>query len=475
MRFKDRIQNIKYLIIPMIGIFFLLFYIRAAGADIVYSDYIRIINEYLPDVNNASKMFVPDILTRIPATFLARLVNVRTFSYSVTFDRILSLIGIAIMAWCLGYYFYRHEISFKWQIMIYIVLFSLNKWEILLNGTAWAHVVSFGLFFINYLLIDQVWNGEATTRQELVIVIMPVIMLLFAGEYIVSYACTLILASLLGILTGGANGNAGQRERALFRSMLVSATLALILYVTSRHFAVWEHSGATDAGIIEVILQEPLYLPKFFIKTFAGAVVGQETINNFLPGGMPLPNRIVLIIGAAVLAGYILAFITYFTADMLEHTIFPLILLISGFGNHMLVTIGRWIFMNESYALSSRYSGQFMVGLIGMLLIFSMCDKYRRHYRRKDESKRTAVKAGVIFITVLIILGNCYTSYQEINKAKYREANYERMMDAVLNYETYPEEELMSMLEWHKSPDDLYNALNILKDNKLNVFSRPHF
>ena len=96
MRNRETTNLLKYIILPIAGAAFLFWYIRAAGADVVYSDYFRIINDYLPDVGDISRMMVPDILTRIPATFLARLINVSSFGYSVTFDRMLTLAGLSV-------------------------------------------------------------------------------------------------------------------------------------------------------------------------------------------------------------------------------------------------------------------------------------------------------------------------------------------------------------------------------------------
>ena len=81
--------------------------------------------------------------------------------------------------------------------------------------------------------------------------------------------------------------------------------------------------------------------------------------------------------------------------------------------------------------------------------------------------------AAAAAVSVFIAAGNCYTTYQEIRKAPYREQNYERMAAAVLQYETYPEEELLGIMEWHKDPAVLYDALGILKENRLNVFRTP--
>ncbi len=473
MRTKETQQFIKYLILPVLGILFTALYIGAASVDVVYSDYIRIINEYLTDVTDISKLLVPDVLTRIPMTYFARLVNVLSFDYSVTFDRVLCVIGLAVMAITSARYLYRHDISLRWQIAFYIVLFSLNKWEILLNGTSWPHLVSFGLFFASYSCLDLVWNGESDSRDELMLCSFPIIMLLFAGEYIVSYACTMILICAMGLVLGGANSMAGKREHAIFKRVIVSAVFALFLYILSRHFAVWEHAGATEQGLLETIAANPRFLPKFLIKSFAGTVIGKEVIDSMVPGGAAMPGKLVLLTGAIVILVYFLALVLYFQNDMLEKTVFPLMLIISGGANHVLVTMARWIFLRDDYALSSRYGAQFMVGILGIILVFAMFNRQRRPYRRVDERRRNITRALAGGLTILIVLGNCYTDWRELRIAKYRKANYRQMAEALVDYEQYDEEELVKVLEWHKDPAELYSAIEILKSNRLNVFSTP--
>ena len=366
---KDILRKLSYVLMPVSGMIFLLWYVRSAGYDVVYTDYIRLIAEYLPDVDDIRRLLVPDILTRIPATFLARFINYSSFGFSVTFDRLLAIGGIGLMAIVLALYSCKYKVGYGWQAVIFIVLFSLNKWEILLNGTAWAHVVSFGLFFINYYLMDRLWRGETGSKEELMLFLMPVLLLLIAGEYIASYAVTMIFMSLLGILMGGAGGSTRGRERSLYKGILFMTALALILYMISRHFAVWEHAGATDMSFTEAFAMNPLFLPRFLIRSFAGAVLGQETIRTLEEAGR-LSDSGVLCLGLVVICAYLLAIYLYIRKGLYKKTLFPMILLLTGGMNHVLVTASRWIFLEDSYALSSRYAGQFMIGLFGILLIF---------------------------------------------------------------------------------------------------------
>ena len=86
------------LLLPAFFSGLLVLYLRFSSMDIVSSDYIRLINSYLPDTMNPDKFFVPDILTRIPISFPLRTINVELFGFSVVFDRLLGLLGLGLSA-----------------------------------------------------------------------------------------------------------------------------------------------------------------------------------------------------------------------------------------------------------------------------------------------------------------------------------------------------------------------------------------
>ena len=452
---KKHTDLLLCLLLTALGGIFLLWYIRAAGADVVYSDYIRIVEEYLPDALDPQKLFVPDILTRIPATFLQRFINVELFSYSVTFDRICSALGITGCALMTALYMHKERMSALWFIPIATVTFSLNKWEIILNGTAWAHTVAFAMFFLNYLLLDSYYEGRGSKWGRTALCIMPFIILLFSGEYIASYAAVMVVAYIFCMLE--------QRDRIYIRG-LVCTLAALGLYLLSRHFAVWEHAGATDMSLMEVVAEDPLFIPRLFIKSFAGAVLGQQAMADFYGPAMPLSDSWVLLIGVLVIGAYIFAIALYIRHSLWKRSIYPMILMLSGGFNHVLVTASRWIFLNDDYGLSSRYGAQFMIGIIGILLTFAL------YFKVRDKEKKRC-GALMMILTVLIFAGSILTTRAELAIVPYREQNYEALRQAVLDYRSYEPEELAGLLEWDKSEDTMYRALEILEDNRLNVFS----
>ena len=96
---------------PIIGALFCLWYVRSATSDVVYSDYIRLINSYLPDVWNPDKFFVADIFTRIPVNFLSRGINVALFGFSVRFDQVLGILGLALAAGAVALYVKKEKLG----------------------------------------------------------------------------------------------------------------------------------------------------------------------------------------------------------------------------------------------------------------------------------------------------------------------------------------------------------------------------
>ena len=142
-------------LLPLLGMVFLLWYIKNAACDVVYSDYIRLVNSYLPDVYNPKKFFVADVLTRIPVNYLGRIINVQFFGFSITFDRVLGVISVGLAAWCFSAYSRQLKISVSWFIALMVVMFSLNKWEMLTNGSGWSHFFAFSCFYYHQILFDR--------------------------------------------------------------------------------------------------------------------------------------------------------------------------------------------------------------------------------------------------------------------------------------------------------------------------------
>ena len=107
-------QKYFYYTVPVVGTLFCLWYIFAATSDGIYSDYVRLVNSYLPDVFDPHLFFVPDILTRIPVNYLARIVNVVFFGYNIMFDRVLGVLALGLSSAFLTGYCVRKKLPYGW-------------------------------------------------------------------------------------------------------------------------------------------------------------------------------------------------------------------------------------------------------------------------------------------------------------------------------------------------------------------------
>ncbi len=65
------------------------------------------------------------------------------FGYSVTVDRVMGVLGFGLSAPGDRLVQQEKELCPVWYAAMMIVMFSLNKWEMLYNGTGWAHFLAF--------------------------------------------------------------------------------------------------------------------------------------------------------------------------------------------------------------------------------------------------------------------------------------------------------------------------------------------
>ena len=514
-------KSYVYIGLPILGMIFYLAYIKRSAIDMVYSDYIRLINSYLPDVWNPDKFFVADLLTRIPVNFLERGLNVMIFGYSVTADRVMGILGFGLSALVIGFYSRRKELNLIWYAVMMIAMFSLNKWEMLYNGTGWAHFLAFGLFFWNYALLDRVYEKgfRNAKRSELVLLfVLPfVITIGAAGPYCAIYTVTIVMAYLfiyvrdivmVKILSGKYQAKADDLAGiGVVRTiaLIAVAVIPFLIYLWSNSQAVYEYSGAVNVPLFTAFRQDPKFFIKFLLKSFASMVFGVELIDRNFAG---IPGKVWCAVGVIVLFAYFFALWMNFYYRIEEKTILPLMLLAGGGMNHLMVLVSRYIFMpNDKYGMSSRYALQYQIGVIGIFLTFALAAKCG--FCRKEESgdsgnaeikgtrlnctakkgENTGIDESLnatvgqtqrgivtacartlsIALAAMFLIGNVMTTAEEFRFGKYRkEHNRDEVKQILLNFENESDKTLEDALEYHKP--GCRTALTILKENGWNIW-----
>ena len=460
-----------YLALPVLGILFCLWYINTATSNVVYTDYIRLVNTYLPDVWNPEKFFVPDILTRIPIYYLGRIINVVLFDYSTTFDMVLGVLGLGLSGLVVGVYCKEREIPWGWYLAVVYVFFNLNKWEMLTNGSGWAHFLAFAGFYYHYLVLDRIVCRQEKINDRKLLLILPFVnTLLIAGPYCAVYTVTMVLFCLYAMVSRIREDRKPdqQTDTGYWIKAQICTLIPFFLYLWSNSYAVEDHANTYDVSLLEVLQTSPGFFVRFLLKSLASTVIGGETLKIWLEDpGHVVGNTHIYLLGAVVALAFLLAFLLLIWTRLYRKTIFPAMLLISGIGNYGIVLISRYIFLDENYGMSSRYALQYQAGLLGVLLIFALA-------WQSKPLKTMAGKMLLIPFAVLVVAGMTHTNYKEIQKAPYRKAGMELKAAAALRFEDLADDELPEIFEYRKSRADsgekVRQALTTLKENEWNVF-----
>ena len=329
-------NRLWYYIIPVMGAAFCLWYLNTCFYDVVYSDYIRLVTSYLPDVWNPDKFFVPDMLTRVPANYLARIINTTFFHYSVRFDQVLGVLSLGASALILAYYCIGRDIGAAWFAALMIMMFSLNKWEMLNNGSGWVHFLAFVGFYYHYLVWDRVWTGQEKKGDHIRLLVLPWIVILgIAGPYCAVYEAVLLVGYGFCMVVRWLRSKVWEKRYLAYAG---SSLVPFVMYLWSNAQVVpdWQGYSVAEGSIFQYLLDVPGYFVRFVLKSLSSIVVGQEAASQLFAGNGPY-----LVLGLLVAGAYLVALWYQFRYRLYEKTLMPMILIVSGAMNHLLILLKK--------------------------------------------------------------------------------------------------------------------------------------
>ena len=502
---KEKFRASFLLFVSILCTVFLGFYILSASADIAYSDYIRLTNSYLGEPFSFHDLLTKDILTRIPVSFLFREINIAFFHYSITFDRFLGLFGLFLTSIPLFFFMAKRRIGVFFSISLLLIFYSLNKWEMLLNGSGYAHFLSFALFYLFfYLLSERVGKGSSLLSLS----VFPFLFLLTGGPYAIAVYGATILSLFFLFLAGKIRDKRGSLV------LLLSSFVSTFLYFLSNHYAVYEYAGAKSISLKEVLFTKMTFVLKFFGFGFSSLLFSGENLEEWLSSGA-VQGKQLFLLGGLILLFFLLMALLFLKdlffgekrgeKDKSLTGLFPALLLLHGLLSFALVFLSRYIFLRPEYAVQSRYALQYQSALLGALLLLYLKtareqgtrvekrnrdreieDRKKGEKVKKDENAESVKLAGdvdkkaeprrallriiSIGITLLFLGGTLHTAKTELLKAPYRRLHYETMLHSVNRIEEMDEEELERLYEYRHGKERILKAFSILKERKLNCF-----
>ena len=479
----------------------ILFYVLLSTTDVLYSDYIRLVNSYLGKPFQLGDLLQKDILTRIPLTYFFREINRYSFGYTLIFDRTLGVLGLFLASKPLLLFMRKKQLSFLKQLLFLLLFYSLNKWEMLLNGSGYIHFLAFSAFYDYFYALDQAFSKKSSL---LVLSIYPPFILLVAGPY-----CLAVFLSCFALFFFLALGKKLWDMKGTIL-LLISNGLCLFLYLLSNHYAVYEYAGAESISLREVLQNHLLFVVKFIFYGFSSMLISGENLEKLLRDGA-IQGKGIVLIGAFVLFFYIFMTLLYLwkffassgngggkvfskkndgapslnqgqkeavnpieknpmAAEKGGETFYfgllPGLLLLHGLASHALVFLTRYMFLKESYAFQSRYALQYQSALLGaFLLLFLWKNENRASLGQKARTAQGRLAVCLLF-SGIFLLGTLWTDRSEWGKSMYRREHYERMWSYSHDLSAYSDEELEDVFEYRHGGERIRKAFAIWEQVK---------
>ena len=479
----------------------ILFYVLLSTTDVLYSDYIRLVNSYLGKTFQLGDLLQKDILTRIPLTYFFREINRHSFGYTLIFDRVLGVLGLFLASKPLLLFMRKKQLPFLQQLLFLLLFYSLNKWEMLLNGSGYIHFLAFSAFYDYFYALDQAFSKKSSL---LVLSIYPPFILLVAGPY-----CLAVFLSCFALFFFLALGKKLWDMKGTIL-LLISNGLCLFLYLLSNHYAVYEYAGAESISLREVLQNHLLFVVKFIFYGFSSMLVSGENLEKLLRDGV-IQGKGIVLIGAFVLFFYIFMTLLYLwkffassgngggkvfskkndgapslnqgqkeavnpieknpmAAEKGGETFYfgllPGLLLLHGLASHALVFLTRYMFLKESYAFQSRYALQYQSALLGaFLLLFLWKNENRASLGQKARTAQGRLAVCLLF-SGIFLLGTLWTDRSEWGKSMYRREHYERMWSYSHDLSAYSDEELEDVFEYRHGGERIRKAFAIWEQVK---------
>ena len=477
--------NIISFITSFIAAVFMSLYVFNTSVDVVVSDYMRIINYYYDNVFDLHYLFSIEAISRTPISFLIRIINALFFNLSVSFDRSLNILFLFLFNFVLVKYVLT-KINKKYlriisSTILTTIVFSLSQWEMILNGTAYPHYMTLFMIITTFYYFDKYfysneyinkYDDKILNKKNITVIIFILITsIIFAGSYGVAFCMTFILMSIIMILINFKN-KSYKSNINYYIIIIVSVVCILLFYISNTFGEPYEIAGAKNISLIELLKSEPLFVIKFFVKSLSSSMVSANVF-EFYKYIFNMSERSIYFYGITYLLFIIIFVLLFVLNKSYKKYIFLVMTFALGIFDYLLIFLARYIFVKDTYGMSSRYYIQYMFVLISLVSYgFIMIDNLDLSLIKNKivYFRYIFTKIFAIFFIVYLMSLQYISNKHEIMLMPYRKVAYEKAKNIIMNIDEYEESEIKNSLEYQKDISQILNAIDILKKRKYNVF-----
>lgn len=451
---KKYLNNRVFVLGLGLGLIVQLIYLSISSCNVPIMDYWKYINMFVEKIYNGGVSFLDiwknDGIHRSPLQFIYFILNVKLFHMNAQVEIYL---GAILMA-CIVVFLYKllkkdallnnPNRSGIFGIILLLVFFNLNQYEIINEQFALSFASRIGLFIICFSFTNKYLSNISDNKQytfELGLLYIFIICMVGSG-----YFPAVVFSILVTFVFHYVVSYNKEKQNYLIHyvALMICIAIGSLLYM---------RGISNEAG---VILETQFSFLGFFRDLVLG-ILGMVGVGVI---GFEYSITTTLIVGMVIVSFYICSFLLYLKKRYYERTYLPLLFYLYSFGTMGIIYLGRSGLFGIDYVYSSRYVGETNFALLAFIWIVAL-------YLNEVNGKEKIVKYAMILGVCVIVIGISTSNYKEFQIAPYRKIYGEELIYKIEHIDSLDSEEFK---QFQATEENVKKGVELMKKYKLGIF-----
>ncbi|MFZ7119513.1 MAG: hypothetical protein ACOWWH_01000 [Eubacteriaceae bacterium] len=448
-------ERYKYIILFLILIGFFLIYIHfinSVAENVVFSDQIGFVNEFVEPLmeENFSEINLFKFKgVHLPFGYhVYFILNVLLFDLNTLITLNLSAIFLFIFAIQLTIHLLSDEGKIKkpWQyfyfIALYIIIFSLNKRNIILHELGIQHSALLLITFNIAMILNRIIKSSEFNKRNFIMLNILIFGLLFVASISVSLFI-IILTSIIFLYKIIVSRN--YYYGVPFGVLLITTGLYIYFYLHTTINNVMNESSFNLTSLLNII--------KKMYDGFSSFIVHELTVSFF----EKFMNRSLLLNFLSVFVIFLIVYslYLYIKNKIFKKDLLPLFLIFHSIYYLLAVSFGR------DSSRAPRYAFYYMFSLIGVLMVL--------YYVKLNTLGRKRIINTINYILIFLLISMSFYSSFRIYQYKDGIAKYFEIRKSLALTDTIDNDDYKWFL--YSSNEPINNAYDLLEKYQLNVYA----
>ena len=337
----------------------------------------------------------------------------------------------------------------KLYIVVPMVLFSLTQWEIFTLDFSFVFSVRRLMYIISFIVVEKfvIKNEGKGFRFEHVFLLICV-MLLFSGAYLPTFVGAIISTLFMSVLLI-------QRFRKIpVKYIYISVVMICCVFLYTYGLPIINDSSNTLSILLDDVSNGNLI--KGLLMMMGSSLISASLVER-------MGESLYVAVGVVVFIMYVYSICLYLRKKYWTVTFLPISLISYALINMLFIYYARVPIFGLNYLVSSRYSFETGLGILGITLIVINYILSEKSINRQDFN--SFICTSILFVIVSLL--TCSFGV-ETKIAKYRKAYQNNLVDMMVNIDDYFDSEL-SVFQAN-SPEQVRNGIQLMERYNLGIF-----